>query len=183
MHATFVQAQNSATDSLKHLLAIAKEDTSRALLLARLSRAFVYSKTDTALLLSQQGLSLARQARFPKGEAACLNTIGGAFINSGDYPKGLENLLKAIKIYESLNDLESIGAVNTGIGLVYGNQGDYNHALEYYYKAKQSVEAMHDDRRLKVVLLDIGDCYEKLGQLDSARMLTQQAYELADLAA
>jgi len=51
-------------------------------------------------------------------------------------------------------------------------------ALNYTFKAKQISDSLHDASRMWINALNIGDSYEKLNRLDSARMYTQQAYDL-----
>lgn len=82
------RAQTSKIDSLKQALLKEKQDTSRTLLVSELSRTYVYSKPDTALLLAQQGLNLARQINFTKGEAYGLNLTAKIFNMIGNYSKG-----------------------------------------------------------------------------------------------
>lgn len=66
-------AENNKTDSLKQLLLQEQKDTSRVLLLLRVSNAYLYSKPDTISLLAMQGLSLAQKNKFEKGEALSLS--------------------------------------------------------------------------------------------------------------
>lgn len=172
-------SQNTATDSLWHLLSIAKEDTSRALLLGRIASTYVYSKPDSALRIVQQGLILSRKIKFHKAEGNCLNIIGLVFQTTGNYPKALEMFLQSLKIRESIHDERGIGGSYNNIGSIYNNQGDYIQCLKFSFKGKEIAETIHSDRPLLISLLNIGNAYEKLNQLDSARLYTQQAYELA----
>ncbi|HEY5125391.1 MAG TPA: tetratricopeptide repeat protein [Ignavibacteria bacterium] len=172
-------AQNNTTDSLKQLLLKEKSDTNRVLILAALAYTYSASKPDSTILLSQQGLTLARELKFSKGEARCLNQIGISFEITGNYPKALEILLQALKIYENINDKKGIGACNHNIGIVFMEQGDIKQYLEYTFKSKMNAETLNNNENVIKSLISLGDGYEKLNQLDSARIYTQQAYELA----
>src|ERR1700744_3928258 len=102
------QAQQKQIDSLKRLIATAKDDTSRIMITNQLSHLYVYSKPDSALKLAQQGQQMAKTAQFLKGEAYCLNTISGVFSITGNYPRALSASLESLKISEKINDLTLI---------------------------------------------------------------------------
>lgn len=172
-------AQNLYLDSLRNALKTSATDTNRVLLLANL--AFIYQsvKSDSGIVLAQQGLILAKHLRFPRGEANCLNSLGSLFFATGNYPKALEFHLQALKIREQLHNPRGVAVSNNNIGTIYGAQGNHEQALNYYLKAKALDEETHAQELLIGVLSNIGDTYEKLDRLDSARMFTQQSYELA----
>ena len=172
-------AQNNVVDSLKQLLAKEKQDTSRVLLLVQLSKIYLESKPDTALLLAQEGLALANHKKFPKGAALCLKAMGAVYGVTGNYPKGLDLLLQSLKINETINDQQGMMTCYVTIGANYSHQEDYKQSLFYFFKAKAIAEAIHDNRYLMITLLNSGDSYEKLNQLDSAGLITQQVYDLS----
>src|ERR1700722_2215979 len=97
-------AQSRVIDSLKHLLETGQPDSTRSLLLSQLSRAYLYSKPDTALIVAQQGLALSTTIRFAPGEIAGLIQTAEVFSNTGNYARALELLLKALKKCERIND-------------------------------------------------------------------------------
>ena len=172
-------AQNNVTGSLKQLLRAEIADTTRVRLLNKLAYQYWYTNPDTSLILSQQGLELARKKGFVKGEAWCLISLGMIFCETGNYPKSLEYYLQALKKFESLHNRDGITRVLECIGNVYSELGDEQTAISYYRKGKTLVESNHNQIQLHSILVNLGDSYEKLNQLDSARMYTNQAYELA----
>ncbi len=170
------QAQQKQIDSLKKLIATAKDDTSRIMLTNQLSHLYVYSKPDSALKLAQQGQQMAKTAQFLKGEAYCLINISGVFSITGNYPRALSASLEALKISEKINDLTLIEQSFHDIGFAYNNVRDYKQSLNYTLKAKAVAEANHMTRSLDVDLLNIGDIYGNLNMPDSALKYTQQSY-------
>ncbi|HEY5125390.1 MAG TPA: tetratricopeptide repeat protein [Ignavibacteria bacterium] len=172
-------AQNSTIDSLKQLLFVEKSDTGKILILAELASAYWYSKPDSAMMLSKEGLTLSRELKYEKGEALCLKNISIIFRLTGNYPKAFEIVLQALKKYEILNDKEGIANCYRGIANIYGDEGDIKQELVYDFIAKAIAESIKNDIILLRSLINLGDDYEKLNQLDSARIYTQQAYELA----
>lgn len=173
------RAQTNTIDSLKQLLLTEIPDSSRSLILSKLGGQYMISNPDTALVLSQQGLALARQINYTNGEAIGLNQTASVFNITGNYPKALEFFLEALKKGEAIRNPLRIGASLVNIGSVYFYQGDHRLAINYTLKAKEIFESSHNEPNLMNTLLNLGDYYEKWNRLDSARLYTQQAYELS----
>jgi tetratricopeptide (TPR) repeat protein len=172
-------AQNTKIDSLKRLLRTEIADTSRVMLLSRLADQYWFSSPDTSLFLAEQGLALAQQKNFEKGEAWCLYSLGSIFSETGNYPKSLDCYLQALKKFEKLNIQRGIIRAYACLGVVNAYMGDHQKAINYYMKGKTYAEANPDLPLLNYMQICLGDSYEKLNQLDSARMYTNQGYELA----
>ncbi len=131
------------------------------------------------MVLALEGLALSRRIGFVKGEAVSLNRIGGSFITLGNYPKAMESLLQALKINERIKNFDGMGRNLNQIGNIYHAQGDYRLALDYYVKATALAEKMNNKILLSTYLGSIGRAYRYLKKIDSARIFTQQAYDVA----
>ncbi len=173
-----LKAQNPYIDSLRLVLQTQKADTNKVLLLANLAYLYQSVRLDSGILFAHQGLALARQLHFDKGEANCLNSLGSLFFSAGNYPKALEFQLEALRIRERNDNKRGQAVSYNNIGTIYSMQEDYEQALRYFYKAKTLNEATKAEQLLSGVLSNIGDTYERSGRLDSARIYMQQAYEL-----
>jgi len=171
-------AQQRTADSLKKLIAAAKDDTTKILALYKLGAVYTTSKPDSAMLMAQQMILLSKRANFLKGEAKGLTLEGVVFNHTGNYPKTLNSFLSAMKLNEKRNDRLELAKNLGNIGTVYYYEGDYRQAIQFGIKAKAIAESIHNNRSLSIELSNIGDSYEKLNMLDSARIYTQQAYEL-----
>src|SRR5687767_76835 len=91
-------SQNKRVESLKHQLAISKPDTSRVLVLAQLCNQLKYIIPDSALYYGQEALTLARQIKFPEGEAKSLYYLCVTNRAFGDHSKALELAFKGFQI-------------------------------------------------------------------------------------
>jgi hypothetical protein len=98
----FSTAQTTTIDSLKQALQMEKLDTGRVLLLYHLSRAYMYSRPDTALVLTQQGLSLSKKIGFKRGEALNLTGMATVLGITGNHPRALQLSLEALKKAEAI---------------------------------------------------------------------------------
>ena len=172
-------AQNKAADSLKRLLHTEISDTTRVMVLNNLAYNYLYSRPDTALVLAQQGLILARHKGIVKWEASCLSSLGTIFWITGNYPKSLEYYLQALKTYESRHSQEGIMGTLECIGNVYSELGDLQMAISYIRRSKTLAESLHKQAWMNSIFVSLGDNYEKLNQLDSALRYTNLGYELA----
>ena len=172
-------AQHKTIDSLKNALAKTKDDTSRIVLMTTLSRAILYSKPDSSLLIAQQAVQLSRAVKFSKGEALGLDREGVAFNTIGDYPHALSSMLASLKIAEQINDRREIARNLGNIAAVYEFTGDYKQTIIFTKKSLSVIQSIHDERMLSGGLINLGDAYEKLNILDSASMYTLQAYQNA----
>ena len=172
-------AQNNKADSLKRLLRSEIADTTRIKTLNNLAFHYLYFSPDSALVLAQQGLALARQKGLIKSEASCLYSLGTIFWITGNYPKSLEYYLQALKQYERHQSREGIMATFECIGNVYSEMGDEQMAICYYRKCIALAESIHKEVRMASIVVSLGDSYEKLNQLDSALRYANLGYELA----
>src|SRR5258705_1090291 len=112
-------------DSLKHKLVIAKEDTTRVLIMLRLCSEYDLSNLDSGIRYGQQALTLAQHIRFSRGEVKALHSLGSSYRRSGEIPKGLELIYKESKIAKEHQDPSEIASSYNNIGLIYFDLDEY----------------------------------------------------------
>lgn len=166
-------------DSLKKELANAKPDTTRVLLLKALGSQYLLSDPPTAKTYFQEGFDLSRSINYRKGEADCLRFIGNVLKRQGEYPRALNNFIRALAISESINDSSGISAGLGHIGDIYSDQGDHYKARNYFMRAKAIDEKIHKNEELILMHLNIGKSYYRQNIADSAFMFLNQCYKLA----
>ena len=150
LHLGFAQfALSSQIDSLKHELAIAKQDTSRVLLLDELCYVYMETKSDLAKIYGEKALTLAKQVKFSRGEAVVLSTLGRLYRILGNYPKALNLEFRALQIAEDYNYWEEKMDCLGRIGAIYMELQDYPKAKRYFKQVEALLEApqaMQDDQ-------------------------------------
>jgi tetratricopeptide (TPR) repeat protein len=171
-------SQRRVIDSLKQLLNSAKQDSSRSLLLEQLSNQYNTLNVDTAVLLAEQGLELARKIKFVTGEERCLSSVAYAIAAAGNDAKGLQLSIEALRLAESINDQRDIVRVLLSIGVIYSRQQDYSKSLQYRLLAKDLAISLHDEYGTMIDYLDLGADYENLKRLDSAEYYSEKSYSL-----
>jgi len=171
-------AQKKSVSSLRSQLKEHVPDTVRVELLRQLSKQIEVLKPDSALLLAQQGVSLAQKINYQKGEADCLDRLGVVLWKNGRYDRALSCMIGSLKIREENNDRVGQLTSLNDIGIIYADQNDYIKALSYDFKAKRIADDLRDKRKKSIVLSNIGNCYIKLNKIDSALNYEMQAYEI-----
>ncbi|MBC7827398.1 MAG: tetratricopeptide repeat protein [Chitinophagaceae bacterium] len=170
-------AQNKYTDSLLRQLTLARDDTSRVLLMGQLSFHYRYSNIDSSIYFGQKSLALAQQIKFKRGEANALSHVGQAMREKGDLSKALELQLKGLKIAEANNYIFERSTCLRRIGLVYMDLKDYPKTLSYLRQALDIVTLIQFKRGLAIEYMNIGMTYDYMGQLDSALYYEQKAFD------
>ncbi|WP_461088342.1 tetratricopeptide repeat-containing sensor histidine kinase [Spirosoma gilvum] len=170
-------AQNKVADSLVHQLAVAKQDTSRVLILGKLCELYRWNKPNIAMNYGQQALTLARQIHFTRGEVIALQETGYLYRELGNIPQALELVLKALSLAEANQYLAEIARCNSRIGSIYHDLKDYQRVIYYGQKSKKIADQIRDEHQITVQLFNIGSGYLYLNQLDSASRYLQTAYK------
>src|SRR5665213_2305565 len=169
-------AQNSRGDSLKHQLAIAKQDTSRILIISDLIGYYTNTKPDSAFKYSASGLKLLQKKNYPRGEAFLLERLGGLYRETGNLPKALDLAIKSLAISEQNHYLvEKSYAVNL-LGTIHFDLGDYTKAINYYQQTIEIAKELKDQAGIGGGALNIASCYLELGKLNSADSCLRIAY-------
>ncbi len=166
---TKAHSQNAYLDSLKASLAVAREDTTRVLLLSELSLYSIFSNPDTSLALAKQGIRLAQQINYSKGEAYCNRSVGFVFWSIGDYTTAIKMAFLFMPYAEASND------INLQLWLIalllnaYKDNGDFNEAIKYDLKGRMiNTQKLHQPIEAKTEMMS-ANIYYDMNQLDSAQ--------------
>src|SRR5690242_1975840 len=106
-------------DSLKHELAVTKDDTSRVLIMADIGNAYWTNNFDSLSRYGNKALALAQRIHFSRGEVSALNALGRGLQSEGDYPKSLEYLYRGLHIAEKKNYVFETAVCYAWIGTTY----------------------------------------------------------------
>ncbi|MBP6431679.1 MAG: tetratricopeptide repeat protein [Ferruginibacter sp.] len=174
-----VLAQYKKTDTLKILLIAEKQDSNKVNLLWQLAKEYQDNKPDTALLLAQEALQLARRIKYIEGESKALALLAASQYYMGNYPKALENYLLKLQIEEKRKVPKDYSVALNNIGLMYVLIGEYDNAIVYLHKS-DSVETLYNINYIKhSVMLNLGEAYFRKNNLDSSFTYFNKSLELA----
>lgn len=174
-----VYSQKANTDSLSKLLSVEKIDSNRVRLMWQLARDMGVYNPDTALVLSQQALYLARNIHYLEGESRAIGIMANTFTKIGNYPKALELNIQKLQLEEKRDKPRNLVSVLMNIGVVYVLQEEYHKALDYYSKADSVIRRYNVEDMEYFIALNIGDVYNRLNISDSAFTYFKKSLELA----
>ena len=174
-------------DSLKKIVNENAGDTNTYNALVRLATLMHGMQPAASIQYAQQGLLLAKKMNDEKREADCLLIIGS---NEVDYIQGIQYLLNALNIYESLGDSASVCCTKLMLQGTYREAGDYKNALFHGLTGLKISGTSHmmgqlnvfpENRLEPLFLAEIGQTYILLNHPDSALIYIQKAVDLNEL--
>lgn len=113
---------NEAVDS-----AVVKE----VIALIQKSDKLLYYKTDSAKMLAEQAMDIARKEAYDLGMANALNILGVVFDIYGDFAKSFSQYKQAFDIYAHHEDEKGMANCLGNMGLILKQDGKYDEALIY----------------------------------------------------
>ena len=173
--------QKSKADSVSKLLALETVDSNRVSLMWHLAGYVNIYNPDTAILLSQKALYLAREIKYADGEARSLGALANAFKIMGNYPRALELYFMKLKMVEKGNNPRDLAVTLITIGTAYTLQEEYQYALENYRKADSVIQVNQIENLKYYILLNLGDVYNRLNITDSAYNYFKRSLEVAKI--
>src|SRR5205085_11290058 len=96
---------------------------------------------DSSFKYAQQGLLLARQLNYRKGEAICHLALCGLMANQTNFSQAIQNGLNALDIFKKLNDKTGIASAHLLLQGTYREAGDYKSSLFHAFAGEQLAEA------------------------------------------
>ena len=135
---------------------------------------YAWYKPDSSLYYSQQEVLLAKQSKSLLMESRALCRYGYVFGMIGNYPQGIDYLLRAQKIAGQIKDTTWLYWNYVLLTEIYTEWGDFKKALSCIDKFKlyqRSNDVVQESVRKAVI-------YEKSGVLDSALVYARKALDI-----
>ena len=203
--ANFTIAQQVNADSLKQAANNTLNDTSRLILLGRLTNFYVEINPDSAYNYASQMLSIAQKLDLKLEEVYALGEMGYAALNMGNYPRSLQNFLSAIAIAEDPNSEKNILSANYHsideftdrsvsphlqrllklsrihqyAAILYRNANNYEKSFSHFFESTEWAKKSGSDKMLCVIDISLGRTYLNVSKIDSALLTEQNAYDIA----
>ncbi len=127
---------------------------------------------DAAIPLFQKALKTKLDKVYNAYSAVAYNDLGYSYGGKGEYQLQADNLVKALNIYEKINDNEGAAMVLNNISSMYHTLGDFTRAVEYQ---KKSIEKRKPENveGLAIGYCNICQMYMKMGDLKEAERYQQ----------
>ncbi len=179
---TSLSGQPFDVGALRKKIKLSDEDSTRVLLLGRLSTYYNHNHLDSGFFLARQMISLSRKLKYPYGEAWGLSILSTSADRTGDMTKSLEIALSGLRIAETLSygHEEMSARAYTQLGVVNFLTGHYPESRSYLHKALSYAGSFYgDEKKYYVIYAHLANAFRREGLLDSALYYTQKAYYLS----
>lgn len=166
-------------DSLKKELKNANNDTTRVLILQKLTEYYKFTNPTLAVRFGRDAWSLADSLRFDKGKVPIAILMGRIMALTSDYPEAISKLLTAVFVCQKLNLPRELVNVYSSLSYLYTTRKQFSNALDYLSKAKEIQNKNHFVDVDIFLNLISGNLYSDLGKTDSSLIFFQNAYKIA----
>jgi two-component system NtrC family sensor kinase len=176
MHVLMVHvglAQNKPADSLKRLLSVAKQDTTRLTLMDKLINYYTLTKPDSAFSYNTQALQLSQKIHSPYWDAYTFVSSGLLYRETGNLPKALELATSALRISKE-GHLATEERAYILLGTIYHDLNEQRKSIFYTSEAIKSDQKRKD---MTSIWLNIGSDYLELNENDSAKRYFDLGYQ------
>ena len=144
---------------------------------------FVYrniKKYDLGIEYFNKTLEKLKDTRIGHLKIAALRELGNLYLYKNEYNRSLKYHLEAIEIAEKNQDSALLGYSFNDIAQVYIATEDFDKALSYFFKALEIDKTKRNKWGICIKLYNIGNIYFRRKQLDSAWIMTQKAFTMAE---
>jgi len=176
-----IVAQNQhIVDSLTTIINLQKLDTNQVNALAYL--ADEQTQFDSRIKYAKEGLQLAQELNYKKGEADCFLVMG---ISNGDMNWQIKQCLTALTIYENIHHHTGIASSHLSLQGLYREALDYQNALKHGVEGEKIAEAYNvkgkfifpGHRLAPLFLAEISQTYLLMNELDSALLYAHKSID------
>lgn len=171
------QSKASKIDSLKNLLALAKDEREVASLCHQLAAKLNESKPKDALPFADSAIRIA--ARILDTTLLIDATIsrGIALFNLSEYASAMTCQMQALDLARLVNDELRMAACYTNIGRLYSRQPDQHEREKEYYRKSLVIREKYHDKQLPSTYLNMSTAFVSEQNYDSARFYAQKSID------
>jgi len=126
------------------------------------------SKEDSALVVLNKSLNIAKSNNYFKQQSDMLVNIGYAYWQKGDFEKAAEYQQANLEVARSIGDSMRVANSYLGLGSIFSQKGAYTQAMEYYTLASKRFLESEEFSGYRVAIGNIGYIQRSLGNYGSA---------------
>ncbi|MBS1492624.1 MAG: tetratricopeptide repeat-containing sensor histidine kinase [Bacteroidetes bacterium] len=123
-------------------------------------------------------LQITSALEIKREEASCLNILGIALSNLGDFSSALTNYFSGLKISRELNNKKLESQFLNNISNCYSWMEDFNNSLEYAETAMALANEVGNPSDICSMKSNLGFLYSNLNRLDDALKLMNESLEM-----
>ncbi|MEO8734488.1 MAG: tetratricopeptide repeat protein, partial [Flavobacteriales bacterium] len=165
----------SLVPSIRHDLAATTDDTARSETLSSLCFNLSRSSPDSALIVGEQALVIAKRIQNAKALGDANNNLGWLAVEQGEILRADSLLNLALDHFQKLDDPLNSARVLSNLGWLAQKKGDIVGSLKRFQEALRESEAGQDSSSTAVLLYSIGTTYRSLKDYASAEDYLQRS--------
>lgn len=176
-----LQGLSQPIDSLERILA--RKDLSTADRIEQLNllaRELTYANPIRSIEVSKQALELASKSKNEKGKAYAYRNLAGAYSYYGSFYLTIDNMQKALEIFERLHDSAGVANCNISLGHTYRRLRNRPNELQYHKAAYDIFLRLGIQERIGVTAHNLGETYFNIGDYTKSLPLTEKAIRIND---
>lgn len=162
-----------------HLMSYTSLDTIRSEQLIEASNYFTYSNPKRALDYINEGLIIAKEQNWKKGEALALNQKGTIYYTMANNLKALDYFLEALDASKQINNQTLTINVYNNLANIYADMKDFDKALENYNKCLNIATRAQDTINQIRAFNNMGNVYSETQRVDKSLTYFNEALFLA----
>lgn len=132
-------------------------------------------KIDSSAHYFQKSVEYAYKSKDQSSIAYALTDLAYAQNGLGKNALAISNNLKALKIFETLNDAIGIERTNFALGRMFEQKQDFQSAIEHYEKCKEINNSNNNKQQLEIVLISLANCNIYLKKYSLAKAYLDKA--------
>jgi len=129
-----INAQTPKADSLIRLSKTIGKDSVYVRILNQIAEELSDKDADQSLEFATEAKEQAIKINNIRGLGNALNNMGWAYYRKGDYSKGFDYALQALRINDSLQLLPQLAISYRNVGAIYNSQAKYRESMDYFHK-------------------------------------------------
>ena len=168
MSVVSAHAQNNDADLLLQKLQSTNQDLDKVDIYYALSKLYANKNPDSALLMADNSLAIARRINSKKGIALAYIVKGEALLALERFEEALKCDVNCLQISEQLKLAVITEKAYNDIGLLYSAMGNISRALYYLRLSYNHAKSTGGSGLKSYIYMNLGDVYRKNKQYDSA---------------
>ena len=140
----------------------------------------LFAKPVEARLLFERASTVAAQSNYKEGNAKSLKGKAISYDLQGNANEAIKVYLKALEIYEELNDTIGVAKLKNNIGIAYKNLSDFNSARKFYNESIKLKQSVNDIRGVAYGYNNIGELYKAENTYEEALRYFKKANTILD---
>ncbi|TAF75615.1 MAG: GHKL domain-containing protein [Bacteroidetes bacterium] len=160
-------------------LILAKSETEKVRILLELSKNSIDFDPNQSHEFAMQALTISEKEGLEPQKSESYRRIGIYYMYHSDYPKAMENIIKAMQIAEKLNNKLLIAKCLMNVGAINYDYSEYNLALDNFSKSLTLAKEIDDKETISGCLTNIANVYTNLQDYKMAIKNYQEAIKIS----